>query len=94
MGNSLLFPGTFSRKESLKRGAKDGLKIAIGILPIFLIAAFFEGFFTRHTEMPVWLSVTILSSSLAFMIWYAVIYPKVLNQKKIHNAKLFYEPAN
>ncbi|MEO6149487.1 MAG: stage II sporulation protein M [Mucilaginibacter sp.] len=81
MGNSLLFPKTYKRLVSLKMGAKDGVKIAIGIVPIFLVAALFEGFVTRHTEMPVWLSVLILTGSLTFIIWYVVIYPAQLNSK-------------
>ncbi len=83
LGNSLLFPKTYTRLASLKNGAKDGLKIGIGLIPIFLTAAFFEGFVTRHTEMPVWLSLTILLSSLLFIIWYVIIYPAHLNRK--HN---------
>jgi len=75
LGNSLLFPKTYNRMVSLKKGAKDGMKVAIGIVPILIVAAFFEGFVTRHTEMPVWLSVTILASSLLFIIWYVIIYP-------------------
>ncbi len=93
MGNSFLFPKTFSRMESLKRGAKDGLKIAIGVVPIVITAAFFEGFVTRHTEMPVWISVAILVSSFCFIIWYVVIYPAILNQKINHNNQLNHEPA-
>jgi len=75
LGNSLLFPKTYKRMVSLKRGAKDGMKVAIGIIPILIVAAFFEGFVTRHTEMPMWLSITILASSLLFIIWYVIIYP-------------------
>jgi len=85
LGNSLLFPKTYTRIVSLKNGAKDGLKIAIGIVPIFITAAFFEGFVTRHTEMPVWQSVTILISSLVFIIWYVILYPANLNRKLNHN---------
>lgn len=81
LGNSLLFPKTYKRLESLKQGAKDGIKIAIGIVPIFLTAAFFEGFVTRHTEMPVWLSVLILATSLTFIIWYVILYPAYINRK-------------
>lgn len=84
LGNSLLFPKTYSRLLSVKNGARDGLKIAIGIMPVFLTAAFFEGFVTRHTEMPVWLSVCILALSLTFIIWYVIIYPARLN-KKLNN---------
>jgi len=82
LGNSLLFPKTYTRLESLKRGAKDGMKITMGLIPIFIMAAFFEGFVTRHTEMPVYLSVFILTASLIFIIWYVIIYPNKLNKKQ------------
>jgi uncharacterized membrane protein SpoIIM required for sporulation len=82
LGNSILFPKTYSRMESLKRGAKDGMKIAIGLVPIFITAAFFEGFITRHTEMPMWLSVSILTASFIFIIWYVILYPNKLSKPK------------
>jgi len=82
MGNSFLFPKTYTRMESLKRGAKDGTKMVIGLVPIFITAAFFESFVTRHTEMPIWLSLGILISSLAFMIWYVILYPNLLSKKQ------------
>ncbi len=78
LGNSILFPKTFKRLESFKRGAKDGLKICIGIVPIWIMAAFLEGFITRHTEMPSWMSLLILVSSLTFIIWYVILYPNKL----------------
>jgi len=86
MGNSLLFPKTYTRLESLKKGAKDGMKIAVGLVPIFITAAFFEGFVTRHTEMPVWLSTGILASSLLFIIWYVIIYPNQLYKNQTLHA--------
>lgn len=91
LGNSLLFPKTYKRIISLKNGAKDGLKIAIGIIPIFITAAFFEGFVTRHTEMPVWQSLLILTCSLTFIIWYVILYPANLNRKLNHNNLLVNE---
>jgi len=84
LGNSFLFPKTYSRFVSLKNGAKDGLKIVIGLIPVFLTAAVFESFVTRHTEMPTWVSVIILSASLVFIIWYVILYPKYLNHKSDH----------
>jgi uncharacterized membrane protein SpoIIM required for sporulation len=74
VGNSILFPGTYRRIESLKRGAKDGIKIMIGIVPVFLVAAFFEGFVTRYT-MPVAASIFILVASFSFILWYFILYP-------------------
>ncbi|HEY0245355.1 MAG TPA: stage II sporulation protein M, partial [Mucilaginibacter sp.] len=86
LGNSLLFPKTYSRMVSVKRGAKDGMKMTIGIIPILLVAAFFESFVTRHTEMPAWLSISILSGSLLFIIWYVIIYPNLLHKNFKPNA--------
>ena len=86
LGNSLIFPKTYNRMVSLKKGAKDGMKMVLGLVPIFLTAAFFESFVTRHTEMPIWLSISILALSLLFMIWYVIIYPNSLSKKTTQNA--------
>jgi uncharacterized membrane protein SpoIIM required for sporulation len=81
LGNSILFPGTHKRIDSLKRGGKDGLKMMIGLIPIFATAAFLEGFVTRYSKMPLWISLFILTSSLAFVIWYFVVYPIRVEKK-------------
>ncbi|MEO6961827.1 MAG: stage II sporulation protein M [Puia sp.] len=81
LGKSLLFPGTFSRLASLKQGARDGVKLMIGLVPVFIVAAFLEGFVTRYSGMPVWLSLFILIASLSFIIWYFIIYPIRLSRK-------------
>ncbi len=79
VGNSLLFPGTYSRLESFKRGIKQGLKIAIGLVPIFIMAGFLESFITRLT-LPSVVSGGIILSSAAFIIWYFILYPISLNR--------------
>lgn len=76
LGHGLLFPRTYTRAQAFAKSAKDGSKIALGILPVIVVAAIFESFVTRHTEMPLWLSIFILSCSLAFMLWYVVLYPQ------------------
>jgi len=81
LGNSMLIPGQLKRMESLRNGARDGVKMMIGLVPIFLIAAFLEGYITRYTSMPVWLSISILAASLAFMVWYFGIYPARLQSR-------------
>lgn len=81
MGTSYLFPGTIKRWDAFKKGTKDAVKIIVGLIPIFAVAAFFEGFVTRHSEMPQWLSGSILLLSTAFIIWYFVIYPIRLQRK-------------
>ena len=81
IGNSILFPKTFTRIQSLVAGAKDAVKIVIALVPIFIIAAIFESYVTRYTEMPVWLSLLILLGSLAFVLWYFVFYPISVHKK-------------
>lgn len=75
LGNGWLFPGTYSRLESFRRGAKKGLKIIIGTVPIFIIAGFIEGFITRHTDLPDMLRLGLILTSLAFIIFYYIYLP-------------------
>lgn len=87
MGNSIIFPKTYSRTESLKRGAKEGVKIMVSLIPVLLVAAFFEGYVTRHTEMPIALSSFILLASLSFILWYYVFYPRRVAKASRENPK-------
>lgn len=80
MGNSILFPGTYSRSVSFVNGAKQGVKIVVGLVPIFIAAGFFESFVTRYTQMPMWLSLSIIGTSLFFIVWYFIVYPIRLNR--------------
>lgn len=79
LGNGWLFPGTYSRIESFRRGAKKGLKMVVGTVPIFIMAGFIEGFITRHTELPDLLRLGLILASLAFIIFYYIYLP---NRKK------------
>ncbi len=79
LGNGLLFPGTYSRLESFRRGARQGLKIAVGLVPIFITAGFLESFVTRLTLPPI-VSLAIIGASAAFIVWYFVLYPIQLNR--------------
>jgi len=85
LGNGLLFPKTYSRLESFKKSMKDGLKIMVSTIPFFIIAGFLEGFVTRHTEMPDWLAIIIILSSLTIIIFYYVIYPIQVHKKQLTN---------
>ena len=83
MGNGWLFPKTYTRIESFKRSAKKGGKIVLGTIPIFIIAGFIESFFTRYTQWPVFIRLSIIILSLTFVIWYFIIYPYILNKKNL-----------
>jgi uncharacterized membrane protein SpoIIM required for sporulation len=68
MGNSLLFPGTYSRLESFKKGAVKGLKIVMGLVPFFILAGFIESFITRYAFMPLSIKALIIGLSAILMI--------------------------
>jgi len=80
MGTSFLFPGTRRRMEAFQQGTKDGIKMIIGLIPVFIIAAFYEGFVTRYYKMPLALNLLLLLSSALFIIWYFIIYPARLSR--------------
>lgn len=81
MGNSILFPGTYTRTQSFMRGAKRGVKIVVGLVPIFIVAGFLEGFVTRHSSVSAVMSATIILLSLAFVIGYFIYYPALLARR-------------
>lgn len=81
MISGLIFPGTRKRLDALKNTARDGVKIVVTLIPVFIVAAFLEGFVTRHTAMPLWGSISILSLSLLFIIGYFIVYPIYLHRK-------------
>ncbi len=81
LGNSILFPGTYSRLESFKRGAIQGLKIVIGTVPFFIVAATIESFVTRHARASQLFDGILIFLSLTLIIWYFIIYPIQLNRK-------------
>jgi uncharacterized membrane protein SpoIIM required for sporulation len=91
LASGILFPVTYSRMVSFKRNAKDAAKVLISLVPVFIVAAFFESYVThlmsqtfdktRNAGLPVWVSIVILSVSSAFIIWYFIILPVRLHKK-------------
>jgi len=48
---------------------------------LFIVAGFIEGYVTRLTEMPYIFNLLIIGLSLAFIIFYFIIYPYQLTQR-------------
>lgn len=84
LGNSFMFPDTYTRLDSFKRGAKDAVKIVFGLIPFFICAGFLESFVTRYTEMPLWLSLFIILGSLLFLVWYFIYLPIKLKKQSLN----------
>jgi uncharacterized membrane protein SpoIIM required for sporulation len=91
LGTSFLFPGTYSRMHAFVNGAKDAVKILIALIPFFIIAAFLEGYITRHTELPWQFSLSILIGSEALIIYYFVLYPIIIKRNgiSVKNGELY-----
>jgi len=91
IAKSILFPDSYTRLSSFKRGIKDAVKIMIIFVPMTLGAAFLESYVTHLMSesfdkdgkggMPVWVSILILGVSLFFVVWYFIIYPILVERK-------------
>lgn len=75
--NAWLFPGTYPRGASFRRGFKRGTKILVGLVPVFVVAAALEGYVTRHTEMPLAASLAVIGASAVYVVGYYVVLPWV-----------------
>ncbi len=79
MGNALLFPKSYPRRYSLQRGAKEGVKILLSLVPFFIVAGFLESVITRNTHWPLWSKLIIIGISASIVIFYLFILPKNTN---------------
>lgn len=79
LGASILFPRTFSRFNSFKKGFKDSFKIFLSTIPFTVCAGIIEGYVTRHAlKMPLALNLVIILGSLAVIGFYYFVYPSVV----------------
>lgn len=84
IGASILFPKTFTRAESLKRGFKNGVIIWFSTIPFTIAAGMLEGFITRYSpDMPVALNIFIILFTLGLISWYYFIYPFRVNKRML-----------
>jgi len=92
LGFGFLFPGTYTRKQSFLLVAKHAVKICIALIPVFMVASFFESYVTHlmsnsfdkdpgNIGLPVPVGIIILTLSLSFIIWYFILYPIRLYKK-------------
>ncbi|MFD2554071.1 stage II sporulation protein M [Sphingobacterium tabacisoli] len=81
MGNSILFPKSYSRLESFKAAIKQAAKVLISTVPFFIIAGTLEGFVTRYYQVSVWLCACIIVMSMVAIIYCYIIRPRQLAKK-------------
>jgi len=82
LGASILFPKTYSRFNSFKIGFKNSFKILLSTMPFTIAAGILEGFVTRYSlEMPNWLNIFIILSTLSLISFYFLIFPFIVHKK-------------
>lgn len=86
MGNSWLMPGTYSRGASFRCGAKRGLKIVVGMAPIFVVAGFVESYVTRHTDIADGARLGFILLSAAFVVFYYIVYPQWVHHHQANHS--------
>ena len=92
LGGHIVKPGSYTRIQSVKIGARRALIVLVSTIPLFIVAGFFEGFVTRLTDLPVWVKLIVILGSLAFMtyvyivnpILYAKKYPSETDEKEVY----------
>lgn len=75
IGNGILFPGSLSRIESLKKNTLNSLVLIAGIVPVFIVAGFLEGYVTRITTMPLWMNLMVIFVNFSYIIIMYVLLP-------------------
>lgn len=89
LGNGWLFPGSYTRLQSLQLSAKRGLKIMMSLVPFLIAAGFLESFVTHNYQLlPEWSKWTLIMCSFGLIIFYYVIYPIIVARK---HPELVYE---
>jgi len=79
LAKGLLFPGIFSRGESLARAGARSVKLVLGIIPLLVIAGLIEGFISP-SALPYQLKFLLAGVNLTLLTLY-------LSQKKTPNVQ-------
>jgi len=83
LGNGWLFPGSYSRGYAFREGAKRGLKIIVGLIPVFITAGFIESYLTRHTEYSTLIRLSVILMSLALVVYYYIVLPENIKNERV-----------
>ncbi|TYQ18311.1 UNVERIFIED_CONTAM: putative membrane protein SpoIIM required for sporulation [Acetivibrio alkalicellulosi] len=81
IGNSLINPGEYSRKDAFIKKGKIALKLTVGTIPLFIIAGFIEGYITPANSLSPISKMAFALMTLAFIILYITI-PNVKYKSK------------
>ena len=82
LGHGLLFPGSYTRLQSLQIRGMRGIRIMLSLIPVFIIAGFLESYVTRNYQgLTDWSKWLIISFSFSMIVFYYLIYPILVARK-------------
>ena len=64
--------------------AQRGIKVLVSTVPLFIIAGFIEGFFTRYTHIGDVFRLLVIMCALAFVVFYYILLP-IKRHKELEN---------
>ncbi|SFS61693.1 stage II sporulation protein M [Sphingobacterium wenxiniae] len=81
VGNSFMFPKSYTRLESFKQGIRTASKVLVSTVPFFIVAGFLEGFVTRHYQFSIWMCLAIIVLSFIAILYFYVLRPYQLAKR-------------
>ncbi|MCS3555671.1 MULTISPECIES: stage II sporulation protein M [Sphingobacterium] len=75
LGNSFLFPKSYSRMEAFIRAAKLSMKVLASTIPFFILAGTLEGFVTRYYHISMTMCLLIIIITLVMILYYYILRP-------------------
>ncbi|MES2798422.1 MAG: stage II sporulation protein M [Bacteroidota bacterium] len=82
IGNGWLFPGTYTRMQSLQIAMRSGLKIMLSLVPFIIAAGFLESYVTHNYQsLSDWSKWFIIGFSFSLIIFVYIIYPIYIARK-------------
>lgn len=81
LGRALVFPGTFTRLQSLRIAARSGIRVILLVGLMLFVAAIIETFVTRYTSLDNWIRFGLIVAMFALVVFYVVIYPRWVFKK-------------
>ena len=81
LGRALVFPGTFTRLQSLRIAARSGIRVILLVGLMLFVAAIIETFVTRYTSLDNWIRFGLIFMMLTLVVFYVVIYPRWVFKK-------------
>lgn len=73
LGYAMWCPGRRTRGRALTEQTRETVKIALGLVPAFIIAGIYEGFLTPNTQIPAGVKLVIGVSTMLLYVVYLVI---------------------